>query len=46
MADTLVLDAARLVVVRHWWVVRSGRPWATLVNGLFEPFLYLMSIGV
>jgi lipooligosaccharide transport system permease protein len=46
MPDTLVLDAARQVVVRHWWVVRSGRPWATLVNGLFEPFLYLMSIGV
>ncbi|MDX6230013.1 MAG: lipooligosaccharide transport system permease protein [Frankiales bacterium] len=46
MADTLVLGTARQVVVRHWWVVRSGRPWATLVNGLFEPFLYLMSIGV
>jgi lipooligosaccharide transport system permease protein len=46
MADTLVLSSARQVVVRHWWVVRSGKPWATLVNGLFEPFLYLMSIGV
>jgi lipooligosaccharide transport system permease protein len=46
MADTLVLSSARQVVVRHWWVVRSGNPWATLVNGLFEPFLYLMSIGV
>jgi lipooligosaccharide transport system permease protein len=46
MADTLVLSTARQVVVRHWWVVRSGRPWATVVNGLFEPFLYLMSIGV
>ncbi len=46
MADTLVLSSARQLVVRHWWVVRSGRPWATLVNGLFEPFLYLMSIGV
>ena len=46
MADTLTLTSARQVVVRHWWVVRSGRPWATLANGLFEPFLYLMSIGV
>ena len=43
---TLDLRTAGQVVVRHWWVVRSGRPWATLVNGLFEPFLYLMSIGV
>ena len=46
MAETLALEPARQIVVRHWWVVRSGRPWATLVNGLFEPFLYLMSIGV
>lgn len=37
---------ARLIVVRHWWVLRSGRPWGLVVNGIFEPFLYLMSIGV
>jgi len=46
MSDQLVWPAARLIVVRHWWVLRKGRPWSVLVNGLFEPFLYLMSIGV
>jgi lipooligosaccharide transport system permease protein len=46
MSEQLVLSSARLIVVRHWWVLRKGRPWALLVNGLFEPFLYLMSIGV
>lgn len=46
MAEQLALSSARLIVVRHWWVIRRGRPWALLVNGLFEPFLYLMSIGV
>jgi lipooligosaccharide transport system permease protein len=45
-ARALVWSSARLVVVRHWWVLRKGRPWSVLVNGVFEPFLYLMSIGV
>jgi len=39
-------NGAFLIVLRHWWVLRSGRPWALAVNGVFEPFLYLMSIGV
>ncbi len=46
MADTLVLSASRQLVVRNWWVLRRGKPWSVVVNGLFEPFLYLMSIGV
>jgi lipooligosaccharide transport system permease protein len=46
MADTLVLASSRQIVVRNWWVLRRGKPWAVVVNGLFEPFLYLMSIGV
>jgi lipooligosaccharide transport system permease protein len=46
MADQLVMSSARLIVVRHWWVLRRGNPWTLLVNGLFEPFLYLMSVGV
>jgi lipooligosaccharide transport system permease protein len=46
MADTLVLSSSRQLVVRNWWVLRNGKPWSVLVNGLFEPFLYLMSIGV
>jgi lipooligosaccharide transport system permease protein len=46
MADTLALSASRQLVVRNWWVLRRGKPWAVVVNGLFEPFLYLMSIGV
>jgi lipooligosaccharide transport system permease protein len=46
MADLLVISSARQIVVRHWWVLRRGNPWTLLVNGLFEPFLYLMSIGV
>jgi lipooligosaccharide transport system permease protein len=46
MADQLVMSSARLIVVRHWWVWRRGNPWTLLVNGLFEPFLYLMSVGV
>jgi len=45
MSD-VALSSARLVVVRHWWVLPQGRPWTLLVNGLFEPFLYLMSIGI
>jgi lipooligosaccharide transport system permease protein len=40
------MNRALLIVVRHWWVLRSGRPWGLAVNGVFEPFLYLMSIGV
>jgi lipooligosaccharide transport system permease protein len=37
---------ARLLVLRHIWVLRKRRPWTLLVNGIFEPFLYLISIGV
>jgi lipooligosaccharide transport system permease protein len=37
---------AYLLVLRHFWVLRKNRPWGLLVNGIFEPFLYLMSIGV
>jgi lipooligosaccharide transport system permease protein len=36
---------ARLLVLRHLWVLRHNRPWTLIVNGVFEPFLYLMSIG-
>ncbi|GAA4455403.1 ABC transporter permease [Phytohabitans houttuyneae] len=35
-----------LIVVRHLWVLRRGRPWGLLVDGIFEPFLYLLSIGI
>jgi lipooligosaccharide transport system permease protein len=37
---------AHLIVLRHFWVLRSRRPYQLIVNGVFEPFLYLMSIGV
>jgi len=37
---------ARLLVLRHLWVLRKRRPWTLIVNGIFEPFLYLVSIGV
>jgi lipooligosaccharide transport system permease protein len=37
---------AHLIVLRHLWVLRARRPWTLIVNGIFEPFLYLMSIGV
>jgi lipooligosaccharide transport system permease protein len=37
---------ARLLVLRHIWVLRKRRPWTLLVNGVFEPFLYLVAIGV
>ena len=37
---------AHLVVLRHLWVLRRNRPYWLIVNGVFEPFLYLMSIGV
>jgi len=37
---------AHLVVVRHYWVLRRNRPWSLIVNGVFEPFLYLLSIGL
>ncbi len=40
------MPAAHLIVLRHLWVLRKGRPWNLAVNGVFEPFLYLMSIGV
>jgi lipooligosaccharide transport system permease protein len=46
MAEQFAVSSARLIVVRHWWVLRSHRPWGLVVNGLFEPFLYLMSVGV
>ncbi|MFC7244254.1 ABC transporter permease [Catellatospora aurea] len=41
-----LMPAAHLIVLRHLWVLRKGRPWNLAVNGVFEPFLYLMSIGV
>ena len=37
---------AHLIVLRHLWVLRGRRPYQLVVNGVFEPFLYLMSIGV
>jgi lipooligosaccharide transport system permease protein len=37
---------ARLLVLRHLWVLRKRRPWTLIVNGVFEPLLYLVSIGV
>ncbi|MEV4624551.1 ABC transporter permease [Asanoa sp. NPDC049573] len=40
------MSSAHLIVVRHLWVLRHGRPWNLVVNGVFEPFLYLLSIGV
>jgi lipooligosaccharide transport system permease protein len=46
MAEQLVMSSARVIVVRHWWVLRRRNPWTLLANGLFEPFLYLMSVGV
>lgn len=46
MSDQLALRSARVIVTRHWWVLRRANPWSPLVEGLFEPFLYLMSIGV
>lgn len=46
MSDGLALRSARVIVTRHWWVLRRANPWSPVVEGLFEPFLYLMSIGV
>jgi lipooligosaccharide transport system permease protein len=40
------VSAAHLIVLRHLWVLRHGRPWNLVVNGVFEPFLYLLSVGV
>jgi lipooligosaccharide transport system permease protein len=39
------VSLAYLLVLRHFWVLRRHRPWTLIVNGVFEPFLYLMSIG-
>jgi lipooligosaccharide transport system permease protein len=39
------MSLAHLLVLRHLWVLRRDRPWTLIVNGVFEPFLYLMSIG-
>jgi lipooligosaccharide transport system permease protein len=39
------VSLAHLLVLRHFWVLRRRRPWTLIVNGVFEPFLYLMSIG-
>ena len=36
---------AQLIVLRHLWVLRRNRPYQLIVNGIFEPFLYLTSIG-
>jgi lipooligosaccharide transport system permease protein len=46
MFEQLSLRAAGSIVTRHWWVIRRANPWSPLVGGLFEPFLYLMSVGV
>jgi lipooligosaccharide transport system permease protein len=39
------VSSAHLLVLRHFWVLRRRRPWTLIVNGIFEPFLYLTSIG-
>lgn len=39
------MSLAHLLVLRHFWVLRRRRPWTLIVNGVFEPFLYLTSIG-
>jgi lipooligosaccharide transport system permease protein len=39
------VSSAHLLVLRHFWVLRHRRPWTLIVNGIFEPFLYLTSIG-
>lgn len=39
------MSSAHLLVLRHYWVLRRRRPWTLIVNGIFEPFLYLTSIG-
>jgi lipooligosaccharide transport system permease protein len=38
--------SAHPIVLRHLWVLRRNRPWQLVVNGVFEPFLYLLSIGL
>ncbi|MFK3985110.1 ABC transporter permease [Micromonospora sp. NPDC050397] len=40
------MSSAHLIVLRHLWVLRHGRPWNLVVNGIFEPFLYLLSVGI
>jgi lipooligosaccharide transport system permease protein len=40
------VSAAHLIVLRHLWVLRHGRPWNLVANGIFEPFLYLLSVGI
>lgn len=40
------MSSAHLIVVRHLWVLRRGRPWNLLLEGIFEPFLYLLSVGL
>jgi lipooligosaccharide transport system permease protein len=35
-----------MLVLRHYWVLKRNRPWGLIVNGVFEPFLYLLSIGL
>jgi lipooligosaccharide transport system permease protein len=40
------VSSAHLIVLRHLWVLRHGRPWNLVVNGIFEPFLYLLSVGI
>ncbi|MEV8511977.1 ABC transporter permease [Dactylosporangium sp. NPDC051484] len=37
---------AYMLVLRHYWVLKRNRPWGLIVNGVFEPFLYLLSIGL
>jgi lipooligosaccharide transport system permease protein len=42
----VTVTAASQIVVRHLWVLRHGRPWSLAVEGVFEPFLYLLSVGI
>ena len=39
--EAMTVSSAHLLVLRHLWVLRRNRPWALVVNGIFEPFLYL-----
>jgi lipooligosaccharide transport system permease protein len=40
------LSGVRLILLRHALVLRRNRPWRLIVFGVFEPFLYLASLGV
>lgn len=40
------MSGVRLILLRHALVLRRNRPWRLIVFGVFEPFLYLASLGV